>query len=424
MSLITSFLEAVIVCLCYYLLKDKKFNLRNILWLIYLVVFFAAAYLFISKVIYRSHHPAVWDFTSIYLFGKVAATGHNFYSPEDYRIVFNSLHLPFTDYQRLVEEVVEVGCPYPPPTILYFAPLGHLPYNSALLVWTIINFIVALACIYLIYDQFFKSDKLNGLLLVASLFFFFIQAKSTVLYSQTNFILLLYLLLMKKYSDRGAAGVFLALAMFTKPYVIIIGLFFLLTKNWKAVIYFVLSSAILCGITLALFGKEQFYSYVFDNPSQRMPSELFYQDINQSLHSVLLRSGLLTLGKSSLYMYIVMGILVLTGLYLAFLVKRKLYDYIVPVLLLVGLLLYPGTLAYYAVHLFFIFFQFFDEKKQLGFKPYLTVPIIGIVYVLCADPFFAAIIFLIGLLVVKSTGRLDFSGAPPKNMASNTQLKF
>lgn len=408
---ITSFFEAIITCLFFYLLRGKKFNPKSIIWILYVGLFLVAAYLFISKAIYTSTHPRIWDFTSLYVFGKVAAAGHNFYSPESYRLLFDSLHLPFTDYKGLVEQVVDVGFPYPPPTMLYFAPLGFLSYDSALLVWTIINLVVALACIYLIYDQFFENEKLNGLLLVSSLFFFFIPAKSTVIYSQTNFILLLHLLLMKKYSDKGWAGVFLALAMFTKPYVIILGLFFLLTKNWKAIIYFVLATAVLCGLTLLFFGKEVFFSYVLDNPSHRMPSMLFYQGINQSLHSVLLRSGLLTLDKPSFYIYILLGFVLLTGLYLAYLVKRKLYDYILPVLLLVGLLLYPGTLSYYAVHLFFIIFQFFNEKKQLGFSWGWTVLIIGTVYLLSVVSVFAAIIFLMAILILKSTTFFNFSTA-------------
>ena len=215
--------------------------------------------IFIGSAIYRISHPQVYDFTAFYLYGKVAASGYDFYLPENLHIVFNTLHLPLLDYRGFTEEIVNVGFLYPPPTILLFTPLGFLSYNTALICWTIFNLFFALGCIYLIYDLFFKAYKLNGLMLVAILFFLFSPVRSTVSFSQTNFILLFLLLLMKKYSDRKFAGILLALALFTKPYMIIFGLIFILRKQWKTLIYFIMSSFILVGLTVLLFGKRTFY---------------------------------------------------------------------------------------------------------------------------------------------------------------------
>lgn len=399
---LTSVGGSLAACFCFYMLRDKEFSLKNIIWLIYLVTFAVAVYLFFDKVIYRINHPAVWDFTAFYLYGKVAASGSNFYVPENFHQVYHSLQLPPSFYESLATEVLDVGFPYPPPTILYFAPLGLLPFKTALVCWSILNLSFVAGCIYLSYDQFFRKYKLNGLILVASLFLLFPPVKTTVNYSQTNFILLFYLLLIKKYSDKRFSGIFLALAIFTKPYMVVFGLFLLLKKNWGAIIYCILSAVAITGFTLLLFGKAPFLSYASENPASRIPIEVFSEDLNQSLHAVLLRSGLMSVEKSSAYVYIAGVILLLTAAYLLFLMRKKLHDYILSVLLLVALLLYPGTLNFYGVLLLIIIFQFFHEKAQLGFNQYLIFFIIGIVYGLSTFYIFSCICFLLAILVLKS----------------------
>ncbi|HYM92705.1 MAG TPA: glycosyltransferase family 87 protein [Chitinophagaceae bacterium] len=402
-SFILSFL-AIVTCLCFYLLKRGKNEFKTITWVIYSFVFAIAFYLFISKVIYRIHTPEIWDFTCFYLYGKVAAAGYNFYSPESFHTVFNSLHLPFSDYNDFIPEVVNVGFPYPPPTILYFVPLSFLSYNTALAVWTIFNLFFLFGSIYLVYKLFFKEYQLHGLMLIMILFFILSPVRSTIFYSQTNFIVLFLLLLMKKYSNTRYAGVFLTLAMFTKPYMIVFIMFFILVKNWKAVIYFILSSVVIVGLTIALFGKEPFMSYIFNNSAHRLPAWVFSEGINQSLHAVLLRAHLITIDKPIIYVCISAAFLLATGVYLLFLTKRKLYDYIWVALLLVALMLYPGTLGYYGVLLLFISFQFFDKMKQLGFNSYINIAIIGIFYYLSSFSLFATICFFLFVIILKSFG--------------------
>ncbi len=402
---LTSIGGSLAACFCFYLLRGKEFNLKNIIWIAYLVLLVVAAYLFIDKVIDRINHPAIWDFSAFYLYGKVAASGGNFYLPENYHQIYPSLHLPDSFYQELSLEVLNVGFPYPPPTMLYFAPLGLLPYKTAIICWSIFNLFFVAGCIYLSYDQFFRKYKLNGLILVASLFFLFPPAKTTVSFSQTNFILLFYLLLIRKYSDKKISGIFLALALFTKPYMAVFGLFLLLKKNWGAVLYSILTGIALSGMALLVFGKAPFLSYITDNPAHRLPPETFSEGINQSLHATLLRSGLISMDESSPYMYIAIVILMLTAVYLLFLLRKKLYDYILAVLLLVALLLYPGTLNFYGAVLLIVIYQFFDDKNQLGFNQYRNFLIIGIVYALSTYFLFSCICFLLAILVLKSLVR-------------------
>ena len=395
-------LLAMLTCLCFYILKGENTAYKKMAWAVYYMLFGVTFFLFLATTVYRITHPQIWDFTCFYLWGKVAAGGHNFYQPEHLQAVYHSIQLPPITYEGFEEEIVNVGFFYPPPTILYFVPLGYLSYDAAIISWTAFILLFAAGSVYLIYDLFLKQYKWKGFLLVATLFCVFLPSLSTVKFSQTNFILLFYLLLMLKLQDTKIAGLLLALSFFTKPFMLIFIVYFILRKNWGAILYFMISAAALMGITLLLFGEGPFISYIFDNPVSRMPKSLFTESINQSLNAVLLRSGLTTLEKPILYLGIVGGILVVAGLYILYLLKRKLYDHIWAMLLLVGLLIYAGTLSYYAVLMLFIVFQFFDEKRQLGFNKYWNIPIFGVFYYLTTVSVFSSICFMIIILLIRA----------------------
>lgn len=395
-------IAAMITCWCYYMLKTGKIANRTWIWIIYSILFVFAFLFFVSPVIERIQTPVLWDYTAFYLYGKIAAEGHNFYLPENFHNAFNAAHLPFTHYKAFTEEVLNVGFPYPSPTILYFIPLGYVPYNIGLIYWTIFILLFAFGSIYLIYSMFFKDDKLNGLMLVTILFFISTHVRSTILCTQTNFILLFLLLLMRKYSDQKIAGIFLAFAFFTKPYMLIFGLFFLLTGRWKAIAYFMTSSLLIVASTILIIGKETFFSYFSSNATTRLPDWAFSQPVNQSLHAVLLRANIITIENPFVYLIIVALLLTIIVGYLLFLFKQKQYDYIWVVLLLAGLISYPGTLSHYAVLLFFIIFQFFNTNKPLGINMNLNIPLIGIFYLISTVSVFSALCFLLAIVIIIS----------------------
>ena len=391
---------AMVTCLCYYLLRSEKISFKKVIWIFYFILLSIASYKFMAHIIEHIQTPKIWDFTAFYLYGKVAANGYNFYLPESYRIVFDSANLPYTNFENLVEYVVNIGFLYPPPSILYFIPLGLLPYKIAGIYWTIFNLLFLIGCIHLVYSMFFKSDKLNGLILVIILFLISLTVRSTIYFSQTNFILLFYLLLMKKYYNRNFVGVFLALAIFTKPYMIIFGLFFIITRHWKAIASFILSSVMISGFTLLIIGKTTFFSYFTNNPTQRLPNGQYTEQINQSLHAVLLRANLITIEKP--YLYLIIATLILTFMLtsLIYLHRRKQDDYILMVLLLVGLMIYPGTLSHYGVLTLFIIFQFFHEKQPLGLDTYFIILIVGLFYYICSFSVFSSFCFLLFIVIL------------------------
>lgn len=401
-------LLVIITSSFYYYLRSGKKSHKKVVWFAYLLIFTGLFVIFSNDEIYLISHPRVWDYTAFYLYGKVASLGYNFYLPENFQIVFDSLKLPFTDSELtdFMESVVGVGFPYPPPTIFYVLPLGFLSYESALVVWTIFVLIFLIGCIFLVYDYFFKKDKLNGLILVSILFLIFPSAKFNIACAQTNFLLLFYILLMRKYAYHKSSGLILALAFFTKPFMLIFGLFFLLTKNWKAIAIFVVSLLIVSVISMFFLGTETFMSYFLDNPAQRIPEWQFSEDVNQSLNAVLLRANIISLERPQFYLIISVALLILTYFFSVYLIKRKLGEIVWSLLLLIGLLIYPGTLSYYAVILLFISFQFFNKEQSLGMHAYLVIPIIGCLYYLNSISVFASICFLLFIVILKSLYQL------------------
>src|SRR5436190_13496271 len=222
-------------CICFFLLRSKRRS-PSIIWYFYIALVLLALDFFFYRAIETVNNPKVYDFTAFFLWRKTASNEYDFYLPQNLQLVFNSLQLPPLDYKLFTVDTVNVGFFYPPPTILYFAPLGFLSYKPAMVCWSILNVCFAFGSIYFIYDLFFRKYKLNGLILVTTLFLFLKPVLDTISFLQTNFIVLFYLLLIKKYSDKKIAGVFVALAMFTKPYMAVLLLFFILKKKWNTVI--------------------------------------------------------------------------------------------------------------------------------------------------------------------------------------------
>jgi len=395
---------AILTCLCFYILQSENKTLTKWTRIIYYGIFVYVICVFLIKVNYRIHNYQVWDFSAFYLWGKAAAQGYNFYLPENLQIVFSSLNFPISNSDDFITEIVNVGFLYPPPTILYFLPLGYMSYNTALIIWTLFISIFLIGSIYQVYIQFFRKYRLNGLILVTILFLTLKSVNDTISSSQTNFILLFSLLLMRKYANNKYAGIILAFAFLTKPYILIFGIFFLIIKNWKAIIYFFATTALLSMLSIMIIGKVTFLSYLANNSTQRMPKWVFSEPINQSLHAILLRANLITLDKPYVYLIIsalILGIVLVLVKYLA---NRKQYDLIWALLLLAGLLIYPGTLSYYGVLLLFIIFQFFHIERPLGSSLYFIVPILGVFYYLNSVFVFASICFLLILVIFMSFG--------------------
>lgn len=390
---------AAISTTCFYFYNHKNSRIKLIMRISFVSIFVLVVVSFLSTIKFRLFNFQVWDFTSFYLWAKVAAQGQNVYLPEASQLVFGSLKLPNADFKDFTEGIVNVGFLFPPPTLFYFYILGFLNYETALMVWTGVILLFLIGSMTYVYKHWFADYKISGLLLVITLFLLFPSVKFTIICSQTNFILLFWFLLLFHFADQKYAGIFLALAFLTKPFMLIFGLYFLISKNWKAIVYFIGTGGLLSIVSIVVFGTNTFISYFTNNPTQRLPHWQYYEDINQSLHAILLRTGLINLDSPVIYLVIFLTILVSAFVYSIYLFRGNLKTQVWVVLMLTGLLIYPGTLSYYSVILLFIILPLVVKKIEF---PALIIPAVGFFYYLSIISVFALISFLLLIVIVDS----------------------
>jgi hypothetical protein len=360
--------------------------------------FIIALLIFSFTLVERFANQEVFDFTAFYLYGKAAVLGHNIYDSEQLQTVFSNLtDLPPLNYIEFREEIVNTGAMYPPFSLLLYGPFGTLSYVVAEKSWMLFTWLFIPLCIHQIRRIWFREAGAEGLMLVATLVMLLGASRQTAHFLQTNFITLYLLLLMKRFEDRPLAGFFLALGMLVKPYMALLGLVFIFRKQWITMAVAAITAAAYSLITLAIWGKGLFVSYLFDNPSKRLPDWVFKEPINQSLNGVLLRWKIISPGSNQTYTILVFMILLLTFFMLYWLGRRKMGSWHWTFVLLTALLIYPGTLSYYGVVLLFVLFFMFVDTPLSNASGLFKAVIAGALFWLATVSLFAAILILLSL---------------------------
>jgi hypothetical protein len=317
-----------------------------------------------------SLQPKEWDFTCFYMFGKVAKEHLDFYNPSDYYKVLSTTQLPFTIDQDFKVELLNVGCLYPPPTVFLFLPLGYMSYHTAMYFAYFFILLSVIACIFLLKQIFFTNEKVVGLLISSIILLSFPPLISTILFTQTCIFLLMLLLLLFYTRDKAYSGIFLALAIFIKPFAGILLLYFILRKQWNTLLFFFITCTVIGIISLAYFGVDIHLEYILSNPSKRLPSFWWLETSNQSLLCQLYRTFPNNWKLAQLINNIVSVVLVSYSAYLTYIIlKRKVYDLIFPLLLVLALIIYPNGQLYYpivhALSIFIIFKYIANDKLKL-----------------------------------------------------------
>ena len=390
---------ATTACYCFYQLSTADAPSRKFYFILSRILLSIVLVFFVAKLIDRIAHPMVFDFSAFYLYGKAAVLGYDVYSPEQLGKVFSGLtDLPPLDYREFTEEIVQTGAMYPPPSMLLYAPFGAMTYPVSEKAWMAFTCLFIPLCIHQIIRIWFPEQGSKAWILVATLVLLLGASRDTVQFLQTNFITLYLLLLMKRYEHRPIAGIFLALGFQVKPYMAFFGLVFLFRKQWWALLYTAATGLAYGLITLGIWGKGIFLSYLFDNPSKRLPAWVFQEPINQSLHAVMLRWNLITLESPFMHTLLVSCILLLTLFILYWLNRKNLTDWHWPVVLLVALLIYPGTLNYYGVMLLFVFFMLLKEGKLTAIKAQVISLVVGAAFLACKLSLFLCCFLLLASL--------------------------
>jgi hypothetical protein len=316
-----------------------------------------------------------WDFIAFYLYSLAGQSGGNFYDPELFRELFNSYKLGSFTGPVFFEEVVEVGFPYPPPTMILLFPLGWLDVKISYFVWQSIMIIFLIASIYLLLDIFaFMNnegvEKILFALIITHLILLFPGVTSSFRYAQTNPMLLFFLLLLLKRMHYWDAGVYLAVMIMIKPLAVLFGIWFLLKRKWNVITAATLSGVIIIIISGVIFGFNVFVQYFISPPTDRLPEFVYSEPTNKSLSAVFLRlypTHLTFMDQSGITTLIIAIslILLLFTIFLSRQLARK--SSLVSFLIFIpfALLVYPASLAHYSLLLIPVILAFREQYHYI-----------------------------------------------------------
>jgi Glycosyltransferase family 87 len=294
-----------------------------------------------------------WDFVCFWLYGHAAAAGANVYDPRTY----HALALPApvgADFRR---EVLDVGFPYPPASILLFLPLGYIgsfPLASALWLAAMLAALAAGAAALI--RSYWKTLDLDAAVAVVALGIALPAVSENIVYHQTNFLALALLVAAYRWRGGIGGGVAAALAVAVKPYLAVIMLWFALRRRWNALAASVVT---LLGLTLAsipALGPDGLRAFFVSNPTTRIPPSVFVEAETASLYSVLLRiahgGGGSLAGPFHDPVYVAIALAAAaTTLWLAATAPERDDDLSLALVVALGLGLYPSTSTMYVVAL-------------------------------------------------------------------------
>lgn len=229
--------------------------------------------------------PPAWDVQAFWAYGHAAALGLNPYLPAS----FHAFPLPGPLPSDFIPEVIDVGCVYPPPSLLFIAPMGLLPVPAAAVVWVGAWVLCLVACVVLLWRTFFASRGGRGLALAAALTCLWPGTIATFQLGQTNFLALLFVLAAWRTRERSVSAVYIAGAALVKPVYHILWLYPLLRARWRTLAVGAGVIAALCVASVGAFGVDTFVTYFRDSPLKRNPAAVFAEPGNASLLGAILR---------------------------------------------------------------------------------------------------------------------------------------
>jgi Glycosyltransferase family 87 len=295
------------------------------------------------------HAPREWDYACFWLYGHIAAAHQNIYDPA----VFARFPSPFTLGDDFRTAVLNVGFPYPPPSIVLFLPLafvGSVP--GGLAAWYGVGFAALAAAAWVLARAFMPAEGWRSALLVFAIIAALPATLVTVNNAQTNFLLLLLVALAFSARGTAAGAVWEVLAIWVKPYAAVLLLLDFVRRSWGRLLTALVTAVASVAAATLILGPATVWSYVSSNPGAREPAYAFTETFNQSLLATVLRThATLPQHVSVLHepLYLA-GALLLAGLTVALCLRTTVNpEAAFGATLLLGLIVYPGSLSSYGV---------------------------------------------------------------------------
>jgi hypothetical protein len=215
-----------------------------------------------------------------------------------------------------------------------------------------------------------------GLSVTLALFFGWHATQLTLLYAQTNFLFLLAILGFARGASAIGRGAALGAAIVVKPIAAVLLIDVVLRRQWITLVSVFVPPAAAFALFLGLQGWPGLMRFV-----NREPSDIafaYYESFfNQSALGVLLRwFECPALAKPIFFPpYLVLaGALTITTTVVVARVREELSELRISYVLLLALLVYPGTQMYYSVWLLAVLAFMWQDREALAGGPWI-VPI-------------------------------------------------
>jgi hypothetical protein len=312
--------------------------------------------------------PPQWDFFIFWFDGRLAAHGLNFYDPNTCKTALGNM--PIAEDVRL--ELLNGGFRYPPPTMFLFVILGWFELRTAAFLWYLVSVIFLIGSSILIWKRYFLDAGILGFSLALAFLLLLRSSYSTLSFGQTNVIVLFLFLLGLRNTSSKSVGIWWGLASIVKPFMVVLVVPFIVQRKWKALLVFVSLWGGLLVLACLAFGFETCLNYFTSNQLSRMPSSYYTELANQSLLATMMR---ITHGNSlhgsplNNILFLAIGASLCIVSFLVILkANTAAYDASVIIVLLCGLMIYPGTLSHYALLLIVVLFELlrFVARFRLG----------------------------------------------------------
>ena len=326
--------------------------------------------------------PREFDFQLYWIYGSTIYDRHSPYDVDALKRAAEPLN-PGADM------MAELMFLQTPPSALIYGPLGAFDISTACVLWYAFQAVVIGCVIRLLSRTFFPDDGVRGTLFCTTLLLSMLPARDTIWLAQTNFLILLMLLLFWQSSRQMKGGVALGVGILIKPILALYPIYLFLTRQWKALSGVVAAGVGLSVLSIAVFGPSMYFGYFFDNPiAHQMPATLYSEGINQSLLATILRiagaeidSGHAAVAPAFATLAIVLSIV--SG----WLVRRTLHNddkLSLAIVLTLSLLLFPKTLSHYSVLLIVPLLFLWSRRETVPGGATATACLITAVFALCA----------------------------------------
>ena len=418
---------SVLAFLSLYRYAEQRHLARAVL---YISMFFSLYVLAPRIVDAFAHAPREWDFICFYVDGLVAASGLNLYRPESYAEVVGNLGLAVSDeFQR---EIVEVGFKYPPATALLFLPLSYFDLETANTVW--LSFIALAVCVAtLLLSRLLPVRSpgdlpllsiLDSIALSAVMVLSIPSTRTAISMGQTTPLLCCLMILTILSRGRMTGGFAASLSVLVKPLAVIPSLALVIGRHWSAVAVGVSTGFCLIAASVLVLGIDDWTSYFLQEYATAAPAWIYYEHINQSLLAALCRSFGFTEVPwthwpiASTY-FLVSLAFVVPSLWLSRAIVREDFRTAYCLLLLMALIVYPGTQITYGMALSIpLAVEFWNQYKAREHE-LVAIAFVVVTVMLSGYSLFAANVFVWCVFVRRSLIVTAIADSAVKRSAAN-----